>query len=95
MVSHETIIGLGPATVIGGPMPLSVAEYLRHLSVRCARIARDCYDPAIAKELEIISFELVDKAQHLERQFNMPNSSSDENNPDCVTITSADDDGTT
>ncbi len=92
MVSNETIIGLGPATFIGGPVPLSVAEYLRHLSVRCACMARDCHDPAIAKKLEIISFELVEKAQHLERQFNMPNSSDDENDPDRIGITSAEDD---
>ena len=76
-------------------MPLSVAEYLRHLSVRCARIARDCHDPAIAKELEIISFELVEKAQHLERQFNIPGASDDANDPDSIGVTSTGDDGAT
>ena len=47
-------------------MPLQVAEYLRHLAVRCSRLSRDCYDSLVAKELEIISVELVERAEMLE-----------------------------
>jgi hypothetical protein len=47
-------------------MPIQVAEYLRHLAVRCTRLSRDCYDPLVAKELEIISVELVERAEMLD-----------------------------
>jgi hypothetical protein len=75
-------------------MPLSVAQYLRHLAVRSARLARDCYDPAVTKELEIISSELVEKAEYLETQFRMPDASDDTGDLDTVRIVSTVDDGT-
>ena len=34
-------------------------------------MARDCYDPAVTKELEIISIELVEKAQELESLYSI------------------------
>jgi hypothetical protein len=58
-------------------MPLRVAEYLRHLSTRCTRLARDCYDPAVTKELEIISIELVEKAQNLETLYSISGESGE------------------
>jgi hypothetical protein len=47
-------------------MSVQVAEYLRHLAVRCTRLSRDCYDPLVAKELELVSVELVEQAEALE-----------------------------
>lgn len=47
-------------------MPLGVAKYLRHLATRCARIANDTDDRYVAKELVIISDELVERARALE-----------------------------
>jgi len=47
-------------------MPLSLAQYLRHLAVRCTRLSRNCYDSRVAKELETIGVELVEKAEYME-----------------------------
>jgi hypothetical protein len=56
-------------------MPIAVAQYLRHLATRCSRMSRDCHDPLIAKELEIISFELVEKAEEVEAHYTISASS--------------------
>ena len=74
-------------------MPLSVAQYLRHLSTRCSRMARDCYDPAVTKELEIISIELVEKARNLEAVFAISGASGETAKSPPETIGSIDDDG--
>jgi hypothetical protein len=58
-------------------MPLHIAQYLRHLATRCSRVSRDCNDPLVAKELVIISVELVEKAAALEAHFTIPNSPDD------------------
>jgi len=50
-------------------MPLSIAQHLRGLATRCGRLSRDSRDPAIAKELETISFELAETAENLENLF--------------------------
>jgi hypothetical protein len=55
-------------------MPLALAEYLRHLATRCSRMSRDCNDPLISKELEIISVELVERAEALEADYTIPHS---------------------
>jgi hypothetical protein len=55
-------------------MPLAVAQYLRHLATRCSRMSRDCNDPLISKELEIISVELVERAEALEADYTIPHS---------------------
>ena len=60
------------------PMPQSVAQTLRHLAVRCSRLARDCDNPALAKELEAICVELAEQAQQLEADFAIPASSTDD-----------------
>jgi hypothetical protein len=62
-------------------MPLQVAEYLRHLAVRCSRLSRDCYDPLVAKELEIISVELVERAETLEAGVAISESPADKKDP--------------
>jgi hypothetical protein len=38
-------------------------------------MSRDCHDPVVAKELEIISVELVEKAEALEASYTIPSSS--------------------
>jgi hypothetical protein len=55
-------------------MTLAVAHYLRHLATRCSRMSRDCKDPAISKELEIISVELVERAEAVEADYAIPHS---------------------
>jgi hypothetical protein len=51
-------------------------------------MSRDCHDPVVAKELEIISVELVEKAEELEASYSIPSSSGggpdDSHSPDIV-----------
>ena len=50
-------------------MSVEVAHYLRHLATRCSRMSRDTSDAVLSRELEIISVELVEKAQTLEAEY--------------------------
>ena len=68
-------------------MPLALAEYLRHLATRCSRMSRDCSDPVIGKELEIVSVELVERAEALEAEYAIPHA-----DPHAAEITTRDDD---
>jgi len=68
-------------------MPLALAEYLRHLATRCSRMSRDCNDPVIGKELEIVSVELVERAETLEAEYAIPHA-----DPHAAEITTRDDD---
>jgi hypothetical protein len=68
-------------------MPLALAEYLRHLATRCSRMSRDCNDPMIGKELEIVSVELVEHAEALEAEYTIPHA-----DPHAAEITTRDDD---
>ena len=54
------------------PMPLEVAQYLRHLAVRCSRLSRDTSDPFVSGELETISVELVERAEAIEALLKVP-----------------------
>jgi hypothetical protein len=62
-------------------MSLQVAEYLRHLAVRCTRLSRDCHDSLVAKELEIISQELVERAEMLEAGLTLSAPPADKDGP--------------
>jgi len=62
-------------------MPLSVAQYLRHLATRCSRIARDSYDTSVTKELEVISVELIERAKYLEDGFTIPAAPGESDKP--------------
>lgn len=53
-------------------MQVGIAAYLRHLAVRCNKIARECTDPATHDALAAISTELADKAEALEHAFQVP-----------------------
>jgi hypothetical protein len=64
---HFGFIGIGR-----GYMPLALAEYLRHLAMRCSRMSRDCPDSMTSKELETISVELIEKAEALEAELAIP-----------------------
>jgi len=48
-------------------MPRAIAAYLRHLATRCHRIASDSDEQHTAKELELISLELIEKARDFEK----------------------------
>ncbi|HTP93712.1 MAG TPA: hypothetical protein VMJ52_18350 [Xanthobacteraceae bacterium] len=41
-------------------------------------MSRDCTDPLVTKELEIISVELVEKAGALEAEYALPKASDDD-----------------
>lgn len=47
-------------------MPRAVTAYLRHLATRCHRIASDSDEQHTAKELELISLELIERARDFE-----------------------------
>jgi hypothetical protein len=76
-------------------MPLVIAQYLRHLATRCSRMSRDSHDPVMSKELEIISVELVEKAQELEASYAIPNSAGAVDDPPSADIVSINDDDKT
>ena len=77
------------------PMPLEVAQYLRHLAVRCSRLSRDTSDPFVSGELETISVELVEWAQAIEALLKLPNAAADEADPNAVDIVAIDRDDIT
>jgi hypothetical protein len=56
-------------------MQVGIASYLRNLAVRCNKIARECKDPDTHDALTAISVELADKAEALERTFQIPKES--------------------
>jgi hypothetical protein len=69
-------------------MPVALAEYLRHLATRCSHMSRDCSDPVTGKELEIISVELVERAEALEAAYAIPHAED----PRAAEITTREDD---
>jgi len=48
-------------------------------------MSRDCYDLRVARELENVSFELVEKAENLEALFTLTGHSADAEDPDIST----------
>jgi hypothetical protein len=71
-------------------MPIAVAEYLRHLATRCSRIARDTKDRMVTMELEVISVELIEKAEELEATYKLPGAGGGKT-PDTVIFVGDDD----
>ena len=67
-------------------MPLELAEYLRHLAVRCCRLSRDTGDRFLAGELETISTELVEQAEAVEALLKVPNAPTGELRPDAADV---------
>jgi hypothetical protein len=73
-------------------MSLEVAHYLRHLATRCSRMSRDTSDPVVSKELEIVSVELVERAQALEAEYTLLHPGADPSgSPPDVVCTDGDD----
>jgi hypothetical protein len=72
-------------------MSLAVAQYLRHLATRCSRMSRDSNDPVIAKELVIISVELVEKAETLEAEYALLHPDAKPGNPRSDIVSTDDD----
>ena len=52
-------------------MPHRIAERLRDISIRCARLADECTDKKISNELEGISVELAQKSRKLDDLFQL------------------------
>ncbi len=73
-------------------MPVELAEYLRHLAVRCCRLSRDTGDRLLAKELETISTELVEQAETVEALLKVPNAPAGEPRSDAADIVVVDSD---
>lgn len=53
-------------------MQPGMAEYLRHVAVRCAQISRRCPDAATREALDAVCTELADKAAVIEEVFRIP-----------------------
>jgi hypothetical protein len=51
---------------------IGIAAYLRHVAVRCNRIARGCPDARTHDALTELTAELADKAEVLEQAFRIP-----------------------
>ena len=52
-------------------MQIGIAAYLRNLAVRCNQIARNCSDARAQEALSAISVELTEKAESLEKTFDV------------------------
>ena len=52
-------------------MPHRIAERLREIAVKCAKLSDVSKDKIIADELEGIAVELAQKAQKLDNLFNL------------------------
>ena len=50
-------------------MQIGMAAYLRNVAVRCNRLARKCTDVDVSHKMQDISEELVDKAEQIEKIF--------------------------
>ena len=53
-------------------VPTSHVRFLRDRAHECARLARDCSDPAVARALETMSFQLLEKAGEIEAALSIP-----------------------
>jgi hypothetical protein len=52
-------------------MQMGIAAYLRNVAVRCNQISRNCNDPRMQEALGAISAELAEKAETLEKTFDL------------------------
>ena len=57
-------------------MSQQIAERLRQIAVKCARLSANCTDKMTANELEGVSAELAQKAQNLDDLFNLAEKTS-------------------
>ena len=57
-------------------MPHRLAERLRQIAVKCARLAASCTDKNTANELEGVSAELAQSAKNLDDLFNLTEKAS-------------------
>jgi hypothetical protein len=73
-------------------MPVELAEYLRHLAVRCCRLSRETGDQFLSKELETISTELVERAETVEELLKVPNAPAGEPRSEAADIVVVDSD---
>ena len=52
-------------------MQMGIAAYLRNVAVRCNQISRNCNDTRTQESLGAISAELTEKAETLEKTFDL------------------------
>jgi len=52
-------------------MQIGIAAYLRNVAVRCNQISRQCGDARTQEALGAISAELTEKAETLEKTFDV------------------------
>jgi hypothetical protein len=57
------------ATMWGTEMQIGMAAYLRNVAIRCNRLARKCTDVDVANKMRDLSEELTDKAEQIEKVF--------------------------
>ncbi len=50
-------------------MQIGMGAYLRNVAVRCNRLARKCTDVEVANKMRDLSEELTEKAEQVERIF--------------------------
>jgi hypothetical protein len=55
------------------PMTVGLAVYLRHIAAGCIAIAEECPDEATAEKLRNLSIELAEKADRVEKLFDVMN----------------------
>ena len=57
-------------------MSQQIAERLRQIAVKCARLSANCTDKMTANELEGVGAELAQTAQNLDDLFNLAEKTS-------------------
>jgi hypothetical protein len=65
---------VGPETklrIVNAMTPAEIGPHLRELALRCIKLARQCADPRVARELEDISIELADRSSGLAAVFSL------------------------
>jgi hypothetical protein len=50
-------------------MPHRIAEKLRQLAMDCSRLSKECTDRKVARELVGLGTQLAEKAENLEKLF--------------------------
>jgi hypothetical protein len=74
---HKNCRVFGPASRAsavnagGRTMQIGIAAYLRNVAVRCNQISRSCDDQRTQDALSVISAELAEKAETLEKTFDV------------------------
>jgi hypothetical protein len=55
-------------------MQIGMGAYFRNVAVRCVRLAHKCTDPEVSSQMRDLSEELTEKAEQLEKIFEIAES---------------------